>query len=112
MSREKKQEAVFKALADGKRRAILDLLKHDPMTTGDICAKFKKLDRCTVMQHLKVLETAGLIIVRREGRLRWNYLNSIPIREIYTRWISQYADHSVDLLAKLKSNLEERFSHR
>lgn len=107
MSSRKKHEAIFKALADGRRRAILDLLKHEPATTGDICARFKKLDRCTVMQHLKVLENAGLIIVRREGRVRWNYLNSVPIREIYTRWISQYADHSVDLLVKLKSDLEE-----
>jgi DNA-binding transcriptional ArsR family regulator len=106
MSRGKKQEMVFKALADGKRRAMLDLLKHDAMTTGDICVRFKKLDRCTVMQHLKVLENAGLIVVRREGRLRWNYLNAVPIREIYNRWISQYADHSVDLLAKLKRDLE------
>jgi DNA-binding transcriptional ArsR family regulator len=107
MSREKRHESIFKALADGRRRAILDLLKHEPLTTGDICRRFTKLDRCTVMQHLKVLENAELIIVRREGRVRWNYLNAVPIREIYTRWISQYADHSVDLLAKLKGDLEE-----
>lgn len=106
MSREKKQELIFKALADRRRRKILDLLKKEERTTGDICAHFRALDRCTVMQHLKVLENAGLIIVRREGRLRWNYLNAVPIREIYDRWISQYADHSVDLLVKLKSALE------
>jgi DNA-binding transcriptional ArsR family regulator len=106
MSSEKKQALVFKALADTRRRKILDLLKKEELTTGDICAHFKKLDRCTVMQHLKVLETAGLVIVRREGRLRWNYLNAVPIREIYNRWISQYADFPVELLTKLKSDLE------
>lgn len=82
------------------------------MTTGNICTKFKKLDRCTVMQHLGVLEKAGLVIVRREGRVRWNYLNAVPIREIYTRWISQYADHSVNLLVKLKSDLEEPLPYK
>src|SRR5215510_439489 len=106
MSRGKNQELIFKALADSRRRRILDLLKEEELTTGDICAHFKKLDRCTVMQHLKVLEKARLIIVRREGRLRWNYLNAVPIREIYNRWISQYADHSVELLVKLKRDLE------
>jgi DNA-binding transcriptional ArsR family regulator len=106
MSSEKKQALVFKALADTGRRKILDLLKKEELTTGDICAHFNKLDRCTVMQHLKVLEKADLVIVRREGRLRWNYLNAVPIREIYNRWISQYAEHSVDLMAKLKSDLE------
>ncbi len=97
---------IFKALADGRRREILDLLKDDPKTTGELCAHFKKIDRCTVMQHLKVLENAELIIVKREGRLRWNYLNAVPIREIYNRWISQYADHPVELLTKLKHDLE------
>ena len=57
----------------------------------EICAHFKKLDRCTVMQHLGVLEKAGLIIVKREGRFRWNYLNVVPIKDIYDRWINQYA---------------------
>jgi DNA-binding transcriptional ArsR family regulator len=108
MSREKKQDFIFKALADGKRRKILDLLKKEERTTGDICAVFKTLDRCTVMQHLKVLEKAGLIIVRREGRRRWNYLNAVPIREIYNRWISQYADFPAELLTNLKRDLERK----
>lgn len=108
MSSAKKHESIFKALADGKRREILDLLKDDARTTGELCAHFKKLDRCTVMQHLKVLEKAGLIIVKREGRLRWNYLNAVPIREIYNRWISQYADYPVELLSKLKRDMERR----
>jgi DNA-binding transcriptional ArsR family regulator len=112
MSRGKKQELIFKALADGKRREILDLLKREERTTGDLCAHFKKLDRCTVMQHLKVLKNAELIIVKREGRLRWNYLNAVPIREIYNRWISQYADFPVELLTNLKHDLEKPGFHK
>lgn len=101
-----RQERVFKALADARRRRILDLLKSDRRTTGDLCTRFPSLDRCTVMQHLRVLERAGLIIVKREGRVRWNYLNAIPIKEISDRWINPYAAHAVDLLARVKRDLE------
>ena len=110
MSTEKKererQEAVFKALADYRRREMLDLLKDKPQTTGDICKYFKDLDRCTVMQHLGVLEKAELIIVQRRGRHRWNYINPLPIKEIYDRWISRYATHAIDILARMKHDLE------
>lgn len=102
------QDIIFKALADGRRREILDLLKDAPKTTGDICGEFKALDRCTVMQHLGVLEKAGLIFTKKEGRYRWNYLNVAPIRDIYDRWISQYASPSVELLTRLKHDLERK----
>lgn len=100
------EERVFKALADRKRRRILDLLKSEPRTTGELCSRFPELNRCTVMQHLGVLERAGLIIVKREGRLRWNYLNPIPIKEIYERWINPYAVGAVELLARMKREME------
>ena len=106
MSRQDKQGTVFKALADERRREILDLLRDGAKTTGDICMRFKKLDRCTVMQHLGVLEAADLVIARREGRVRWNYLNVVPVQEIYDRWISRFAGPSVELLARLKRDLE------
>jgi DNA-binding transcriptional ArsR family regulator len=105
MSRRDYQSAVFKALADDRRRAILDLLRDGPKTTGELCAHFKRVDRCTVMQHLGVLETAGLVIAKREGRVRWNYLNVVPVQEIYDRWISRYARPSVELLTRLKQDL-------
>jgi DNA-binding transcriptional ArsR family regulator len=108
MSSAKKEDLVYKALADRRRREILDLLKDEPKTTGDVCLKFKKLDRCTVMQHLGVLEKAGLIFSKKEGRFRWNYLNAVPIREIYDRWINKYASPSVEILTKLKHDLEKQ----
>jgi DNA-binding transcriptional ArsR family regulator len=101
-----RQERVFKALADGTRREILDLLRDQPMTTGNICNHFPGLDRCTVMQHLGVLEKSELIVVKREGRHRWNYLNVAPIREVYDRWISPYASSSVDLLTRMRRGIE------
>lgn len=107
MSRNKSHDLVFKALADQRRRHLLDLLRDAPQTTSDLCAHFAELDRCTVMQHLRVLEKAGLIIVRKRGKFRWNYLNVVPIRDIYDRWINQYASPSVELLARLKHDLEK-----
>jgi DNA-binding transcriptional ArsR family regulator len=101
-------DQLFRALADSRRRRILDLLKKAPRTTSDLCERFEgRLDRCTVMQHLGVLERAGLVIVRREGRHRWNYLNAAPLRDIYDRWISGYAEEAVALLARLKKDLEK-----
>jgi DNA-binding transcriptional ArsR family regulator len=99
-------DRVFKALGDGRRRRMLDLLRKEPQTTGQLCDAFPELDRCTVMQHLDVLEAADLIIVRRQGRYRWNYLNSLPIKEIHDRWIGTYAANAVTLLSKLKRSLE------
>jgi DNA-binding transcriptional ArsR family regulator len=106
MSRVGRDDLVFKALADPRRRRILDLLKVSARTTGELCGHFAGLDRCTVMQHIGVLEKAGLLISRREGRQRWNYLNVMPIKEIHDRWISPYAASAVRLLARMKREIE------
>jgi len=108
MSTESENDRIFKALGHYRRRQMLDVLKDNPQTTGALCDAMPDLDRCTVMQHLKVLEEADLIIARREGRERWNYLNVLPIQEIHDRWISQYARSATDLLGRLKDNLENR----
>jgi DNA-binding transcriptional ArsR family regulator len=100
------EDRVFKALADPTRRRILDHVRDQPRTTGDLCKRFPRLDRCTVMLHLGVLERAGLIIVKREGRVRWNYIDPLPIKSIYDRWIHHYATGAVDLLARMKAALE------
>ena len=107
MSSESTEDAIFKALANAKRRQMLDAIKHAPLTTGALCEKFPEMDRCTVMQHLKVLEEADLVIPRKEGRERWNHLNALPIQAIHDRWISQYAGHAMNVLTALKDGLEE-----
>lgn len=58
------------------------------------------------MQHLKVLEEADLIIVQKKGRERWNYLNPLPIKHIHDRWIGPYAARTVEMLDRLKKELE------
>ncbi|MDA0680266.1 MAG: helix-turn-helix domain-containing protein [Proteobacteria bacterium] len=104
-------DLVFKALASVDRRGILDLLRDAPLTTGDIGKNLPHLDRTTVMQHLGVLEKARLIISRKEGRCRWNYLDVSPIQRIHERWISAYAAPSAGLLSQLQKDLEELDSH-
>lgn len=101
-----REDLIWDALANDSRRQILDLLKDKPRTTGEIAMKFKGLDRCTVMLHLNVLAEAGLVIVKREGKFRWNYLNIEPIQRIYERWLSRYAQPAAELLTRLKDDLE------
>jgi DNA-binding transcriptional ArsR family regulator len=107
MPHEARYDLIFRALGDSRRREILDLLKNRGRTTGELCEHFKQLDRCTVMQHLSVLEKADLLIAKREGRLRWNYINPLPIKELHDRWIGSYADNAVDLLARMKREIED-----
>lgn len=99
-------DLVFKALAGADRRRILDLLRNEPLTTGDIGKRLPHLDRTTVMQHLGVLEKARLIISKKEGRCRWNYLDVTPIQRIHERWISAYAAPSAEFLSELQRRLE------
>ena len=106
MSNDDSLDAVFKALANPVRRRLLDAMKDGPRTTGQLCDAESALDRCTVMQHLKALETAGLVIVRREGRERWNHLNAMPIKAVHDRWIAPYARGAVAMLADLKERVE------
>ncbi len=107
-----KQDRIFRALGHATRREILDLLRSSPRTTGELCEHFGELDRCTVMQHLGVLERAELVVARTEGRMRWNVLNVLPIKEIHDRWIGAYATQAVSLLARLKQNLENPAGQR
>jgi DNA-binding transcriptional ArsR family regulator len=94
-------DAVFKALASLTRRRMLDALREAPRPTGELCALFPELDRTTVLQHLRVLERAELVIGRKEGRERRLTLAPLPIKRIYDRWIGDYARAAVDLLDRL-----------
>src|SRR3954467_15231005 len=100
-------EKVFKALADPTRRKLLDELRNQPKTTGDLCGMFPELTRFGVMKHLGVLEEANLIFIRRDGRVRWNHLNPVPIQRIHERWISRFAAPLASTLLGLERHLEK-----
>lgn len=94
-------DLVFKALASPVRRRMLDALKAGPRTTGTLCAEIPELDRTTVLQHLRVLERAGLVNARKAGRERHLSLAPLPIKRIHDRWIGDYMHAAVGLLDRL-----------
>jgi DNA-binding transcriptional ArsR family regulator len=102
------EDVVFKALADPTRRLLLDrLFARDGRTLGELEAEVPELTRFGVMKHLGVLEQAGLVVTRKQGRHKYHFLNPIPIRLIYQRWIDKYRERQVTTLLDLKDKLEE-----
>jgi len=101
-------ELVWTALADPTRRAILDLLRGGPKTSGQLTDNFPT-SRFAVRKHLNVLEAAHLVVVRRHGRERWNYLNATPIQTVYERWVTPYQQLWAGKLTNFKRQLEGEF---
>ena len=101
-------DPVWKALSDPTRRAILDLLRPGAKTTTEIVDAFPDMTRHAVMKHIDVLRTVGLVITREDGRRRVNSLNVVPIRRIYERWVSPYADLWSSTLLRIKDDLENK----
>lgn len=102
-------DLIWKALADSMRREILDCLAERPLTTGELAERFQESHcRTAVMKHLEILVRANLVVVRRTGRQRWNYLNPVPIQRVCDRWISQHVKHMASALSRLKDFVEER----
>lgn len=99
-------EPIWKALANPVRREILDILREGPLPTGEVVMRFGDLSRFAVMQHLRVLEEARLVIPRKEGRVKMNHLNAVPIRMIYERWVSRYEGAWASSLTGLKRAAE------
>jgi DNA-binding transcriptional ArsR family regulator len=100
-------DQVFKALADPTRRFLLDLLfRRDGRTLTELESEVE-MTRFGVAKHLKVLEDADLVVVRRAGREKLHFLNPVPIRLIHDRWIDKYTERHVTALVDLKNALEE-----
>jgi DNA-binding transcriptional ArsR family regulator len=100
-------DRVFKALADPTRRFLLDLLfQRDGRTLTELESELE-MTRFGVAKHLRVLEDADLVVVRRAGREKLHFLNPVPIRLIHDRWIDKYTEHHVTALIDLKNALEE-----
>jgi uncharacterized protein YndB with AHSA1/START domain len=98
---------VFRALADPTRRELLDeLFREDGQTLGALEERFD-MTRFGVMKHLKLLEEAGLVVTRRQGREKLHYLNPVPIRLVHDRWVSKYAEPWASALTDLKERLEQ-----
>ncbi|HYB08051.1 MAG TPA: metalloregulator ArsR/SmtB family transcription factor [Alphaproteobacteria bacterium] len=101
------RDKVFKALADGSRRALLDRLRmKSGLTLNDLC-EGHDMSRQAVTKHLALLEAASLVVTKWQGREKLHYLNPVPINEIYTRWIGKFERGRLKALHNLKQALEE-----
>ena len=85
-------DELYRAIADPTRRAILDeLVERDGQTLFELCGRLTMKhgigsSRQAISQHLEVLESAGLVIARREGRYKFHWFNGEPLRAITERW--------------------------
>jgi DNA-binding transcriptional ArsR family regulator len=106
-------DEVFKALADGSRRELLDRLRADNgQTLGELCERLSKsgaaMTRQAVSKHLAILEGANLVATVWRGREKLHYLNPVPIHDIADRWIGKFERSRVQALGDLKKALEAR----
>ncbi len=101
-------DAVFKAIADPTRRALLDALKATPgLSLGELCAQHPEMTRFGVSSHLKVLEAAGLVTSVKDGRLKRHYLDAAPLQEISERWLTPLAATTAAAMLRLRDHLEK-----
>ena len=96
---------MWKALSSPHRRALLDALRDGPLTTTALWERLPELSRFAVMQHLGVLERAGVVLVRRDGRERWNELNAVPIQRELERRLKSFQQASASQLLAFERHL-------
>ena len=101
-------DEIFDALANAHRRALLDaLFDRGGQTLAELCER-REMTRQAVSKHLAVLEGAGLIVTRWEGREKLHYLNPVPLRRIHDRWLRKFDAATSDVLLDLKRAVEHR----
>ena len=99
-------DAVFRALADPSRRALLDrLFARNGQTLLELCDGLA-MTRQAVSKHLGILEQANLVTAVKRGREKLHYLNPVPIAEIADRWIGKFERARVKDLVAFKTQLE------
>lgn len=101
-------DKIFKALADPHRRQLLDKLHAAGGLSLGVLCEAHDMSRQAVTKHLALLEAAGLVVTKRQGREKLHYLNPMPISEIYTRWIGKFEKSRVEALQNLKQALQEK----
>lgn len=99
---------VFQALAHETRRTILDIVNARPgCNVGELAKEFD-VSRIAIMNHLAVLEKAGLIISEKQGRSRCLYMNIAPLQMIYDRWTDKYSAFWARQMMDIKYAAEQK----
>ena len=99
-------DQIFKALNDPARRALLDSLRAQDGQSLSALEQVLDQSRFGVMKHLRVLENAGLIVTRKQGRFKYHYLNALPLQELMDRWVAPFLQPQARSLSELKQKLE------
>ncbi len=98
---------MIAAIADPSRRRILDALRaREGQSVGELTEVLAPLGRHAVLKHVGVLEQAGLVVSRKQGRVRRCHLNAVPIVELAQRWIDDFGARASAGLLSLKTELE------
>lgn len=99
-------DEIFRALGDATRRKLLDRLFEDQGQTLSALCEGLGMRRQSVTKHLKILEEAGLVTTRRQGREKLHFLNPVPIAEIGRRWVDKFSGPRAEAVLNLKAALE------
>ena len=98
--------AVFEAIADPTRRALLDLLARNELSVNDMVEKYN-VTQPAVSHHLRILRDAGLVKNRRAGRQRLYRMHGRPLREVYD-WVAHYERFWTEKLDALGEHLRRK----
>jgi DNA-binding transcriptional ArsR family regulator len=99
-------DLLFQALAHVHRRRMLDVIAARPgLAVGELAQHFD-VSRIAVMNHLAVLERAGLVLATRDGRARRLFFNAVPIQQVHDRWTDQYSAGWASRLTRIKATAE------
>ena len=105
-------DAVFRALASETRRRVLDIVKDQPGCNVNDVSTFFDMSRIAVMKHLRILETADLIVSEKEGRSRRLYFNAVPLQMVYDRWTTEYSAFWAERLTDIKYRIESKRTNK
>jgi DNA-binding transcriptional ArsR family regulator len=103
--RQRREDAVFRAIADPTRREILRLLRNHRLTVGKIAANFRT-SRPAISKHLRLLRSAGLVISHKDGTASICGLNAKPLRTV-NNWLEDYREFWGESLRNLRRYIEE-----
>ncbi len=99
-------DKIFNALGDKSRRYLMDLLyERNGQSLTELSSNLD-MSRQAVTKHLKILESANLVVPVWKGKEKLHYLNPVPLRLIYSRWIGKFDENRIQGLFELKKELE------
>jgi predicted transcriptional regulator len=109
-------DRLLATLANSQRRRMLDLIQAAPGMTVTALGTHFDVSRIAVLKHLRVLESADLVLSRKQGRTRHLFFNPVPIQQLHDRWTTKYSafwsERMVDIQARVERRAAESEDHK